>query len=65
MRGDQSADRGMAVGAQDDGMNYYQFAAGVVRFGMPDAVRAAVLYQVPIECTLRYVRRFAKDGYVI
>lgn len=55
----------MAVGAQDDGMNYYQFAAGVVRFGMPDAVRAAVLYQVPIECTLRYVRRFAKDGYVI
>lgn len=46
-------------------MSYYQFAAGVVRFGMPAAVRAAVLYQVPVECTLRYVRRFVKEGYVV
>ncbi len=46
-------------------MNYYQFAAGVVRFGMPAAVRAAVMYQVPIERTLLYVRRFAKEGYVV
>lgn len=46
-------------------MNYYQFAASVVKFGMPAAVRVALLYQVPIECTLHYVRRFAKEGYVV
>jgi hypothetical protein len=46
-------------------MNYHQFAAGAARFGLKQEIRCAVVYRVPIEITLVYVRRYAREGYVV
>lgn len=46
-------------------MDYSQFAAGAARFGLKEAIRCAVVYLVPIEVTLVYVRRYACEGYVV
>lgn len=44
-------------------MGYYQFAAGAAKYGLKEAIQSAVLFLVPIEVTLAYVRRFAREGY--
>lgn len=44
-------------------MGYYQFAAGAAKYGLKEAIECAVLFLVPIEVTLAYVRRYAHEGY--
>jgi hypothetical protein len=46
-------------------MSYHSFAAGVARFGVYSAARAASNYKVPLETTLAYLRRYAVEGYLV
>ena len=48
---------------REENMGYYQFAAGAAKYGLKEAIQCAVLFLVPIEVTLAYVRRYAREGY--
>lgn len=54
----------MAV-QQESMLSYESFAAGAASFGIPAAANAARIYGVPLEVALRYLRRFAREGYVV
>lgn len=51
--------------ADHPGMSYYSFAAGAAQYGIYVAAQAARTYGLPIEAALAYLRRYARDGYVV